>query len=72
MQCDYMRQLKSVVVSASNATNYSAIAIAADLAENHLFGKELFIRISASAVRKLPSIYVFSLSLLVLRAGCGI
>ena len=27
---------------------------------NHLFGKELFIRFSASAFRKLPSIYVFS------------
>ena len=27
---------------------------------DHLFGKELFIRISASAFRKLPSIYVFS------------
>ena len=26
----------------------------------HLFGKELFIRFSASAFRKLPSIYVFS------------
>ena len=27
---------------------------------DHLFGKELFIRHSASAFRKLPSIYVFS------------
>ena len=27
---------------------------------DHLFGKELFIRFSASAFRKLPSIYVFS------------
>ena len=27
---------------------------------DHLFGKELFIRITASAFRKLPSIYVFS------------
>ena len=26
---------------------------------DHLFGKELFIRFSASAFRKLPSIYVF-------------
>ena len=26
----------------------------------HLFGKELFIRFTASAFRKLPSIYVFS------------
>ena len=28
---------------------------------DHLFGKELFIRFSASAFRKLPSIYVFRL-----------
>ena len=27
---------------------------------DHLFGKELFIRFTASAFRKLPSIYVFS------------
>ena len=27
---------------------------------SHLFGKELFIRFTASAFRKLPSIYVFS------------
>ena len=27
---------------------------------DHLFGKELFIRFAASAFRKLPSIYVFS------------
>ena len=27
---------------------------------DHLFGKELFIRFSASAFRKLPSFYVFS------------
>ena len=27
---------------------------------DHLFGKELFIRFSASAFRKLPSVYVFS------------
>ena len=27
---------------------------------DHLFGKELFIRFSASVFRKLPSIYVFS------------
>ena len=27
---------------------------------DHLFGKELFIRFSASAFRELPSIYVFS------------
>ena len=27
---------------------------------DHLFGKELFIRFSESAFRKLPSIYVFS------------
>ena len=27
---------------------------------DHLFGKELFIRFNASAFRKLPSIYVFS------------
>ena len=27
---------------------------------DHLFGKELFIRSTASAFRKLPSIYVFS------------
>ena len=27
---------------------------------DHLFGKELFIRFSASAFRKLPTIYVFS------------
>ena len=27
---------------------------------DHLFGKELFIRFSASAFRRLPSIYVFS------------
>ena len=27
---------------------------------DHLFGKELFMRFSASAIRKLPSIYVFS------------
>ena len=26
----------------------------------HLFGKELFIRFTASAFRKLPSVYVFS------------
>ena len=39
---------------------------------DHLFGKELFIRFSASAFRKLPSINVLSISLLVLRAGCGI
>ena len=31
---------------------------------DHLFGKELFIRFSASAFRKLPSIYVFSYFLL--------
>ena len=30
------------------------------LLNDHLFGKELFIRFSASAFRKLPSIYVFS------------
>ena len=29
---------------------------------DHLFGKELFIRFIASAFRKLPSIYVFSYS----------
>ena len=39
---------------------------------DHLFGKELFILITASAFRKLPSIYVFSYFLLVLRAGYGI
>ena len=63
---------------------------------DHLFGKELFIRFAASAFRKLPSVYVGCLcrmwdltvsfpdhclsfyfmylviSLLVLRAGCGI
>ena len=27
---------------------------------DHLFGKELFIRFTVSAFRKLPSIYVFS------------
>ena len=27
---------------------------------DHLFGKELFIRFAASAFRKLPSVYVFS------------
>ena len=27
---------------------------------DHLFGKELFIRFTASAFRKLPSVYVFS------------
>ena len=27
---------------------------------DHLFGRELFIRFTASAFRKLPSIYVFS------------
>ena len=31
-----------------------------EVAECHLFGKELFIRFTASAFRKLPSIYVFS------------
>ena len=31
-----------------------------DRLNDHLFGKELFIRFSASAFRKLPSIYVFS------------
>ena len=30
------------------------------VSNDHLFGKELFIRYSASAFRKLPSIYVFS------------
>ena len=30
------------------------------LLNDHLFGKELFIRFTASAFRKLPSIYVFS------------
>ena len=30
------------------------------LLNDHLFGKELFIRFSASAFRKLPSVYVFS------------
>ena len=30
------------------------------LLNDHLFGKELFIRFTASAIRKLPSIYVFS------------
>ena len=30
------------------------------LLNDHLFGKELFIRFSASAFRKLPSIYIFS------------
>ena len=39
---------------------------------DHLFGKELFIRFTASAFRKLLSVYVFSYFLLVLRAGCGI
>ena len=39
---------------------------------DHLSGKELFIRFTARAVRKLLSIYVFVISLLVLRAGCGI
>ena len=33
------------------------------------FGKELFIRFTASAFRKLPYLVI---SLLVLRAGCGI
>ena len=27
---------------------------------DHLFGKELFVRFTASAFRKLPSIYIFS------------
>ena len=27
---------------------------------DHLFGKELFMRFAASALRKLPSVYVFS------------
>ena len=31
-----------------------------DILNDHLFGKELFIRFTASAFRKLPSIYVFS------------
>ena len=39
---------------------------------NYLFGKELFIRFTASAFRKLPSIMYLVISLLVLRAGCGI
>ena len=30
------------------------------LQNDHLFGKELFIRFTASAFRKLPSFYVFS------------
>ena len=30
------------------------------LLNDHLFGKELFIRFTASAFRKLPSFYVFS------------
>ena len=30
------------------------------LLNDHLFGKELFIRFTASAFRKLPSIYIFS------------
>ena len=38
---------------------------------DHLFGKELFIRFTESAFRKLASIYVFSCFPLVLRAGCG-
>ena len=41
----------------------------------HLSGKELFIRCIASAFRKLLSVCVFGcfpISLLVLRAGCGI
>ena len=39
---------------------------------DHLFGKELFIRFTASVFRKLLSIYVFSISLLILSVGCGI
>ena len=35
-------------------------------------GESMGFRFTASAFRKLPSIYVFSYFLLVLRAGCGI
>ena len=42
------------------------------LLNDHLFGKELFIRFSASAFCGLPSIWYLVISLLVLRAGCGI
>ena len=42
------------------------------LLNDHLPGKELFIRFTARAFRKLLSIYVFIISLLVLRVmqGC--
>ena len=39
---------------------------------DHLSGKKLFIRFTACAFRKLLSIYVLVISLLVLRAGYGI
>ena len=39
---------------------------------DHLSGKEQFIRFTMRAFRKLLSIFVFSYFSLVLRAGCGI
>ena len=42
------------------------------LLNDHLFGKELFIRFTASVFRKLRQFMYLVISLLVLRAGCGI
>ena len=40
--------------------SYYVSDIFCKLLVDHLFGKELFIRFTASAFRKLPSVYVFS------------
>ena len=57
LEGDRIKTLVSMVTNSSNRLN------------DHLFGKELFIRFTASAFRKLPHLVI---SLLVLRAGCGI
>ena len=48
-KCDYARENAKILIK----SNFR-------LLNDHLFGKELFIRFTARAFRKLPSIYVFS------------
>ena len=53
LRIEIKKKKKKVVASVTYFINFRKL-------NDHLFGKELFIRFTASAFRKLPSIYVFS------------
>ena len=59
-----VRCLDSIIplLSISEISSLYLVSVTAQtgLLNGHLFGKELFIRLTANAFRKLPSIYVFS------------